>query len=183
MRNPFLYPGFRVLLLFSKDPYREFYLREVAKRARVSSSTAKRFLDFYVEGGLLEKQKKANLALFKANVENLTFRHIKIGYFLMGLSSLVSNLREVYPNASIILYGSCARGEDEPHSDIDLLIISGRKERMEFSVFEKHLGRKINTLVFEPYEWEEKAKKDRAFYERILIDGIPLQGSLPVVKM
>jgi len=183
MRNPFLYPGLRVLLLFSKEPYREFHLREVAKLAEVSSSTAKRFLDFYTESGLLEKQRKANLTLFKANVENLTFRHMKIGYFLMSLQPLVSHLNETYSNASIILYGSCARGEDDPQSDIDLLIVSRRKEKTGVSVFEKHLGRRITMLVYEPHEWEEKAKEDRAFYERILIDGIPLQGSLPVVRL
>jgi predicted nucleotidyltransferase len=183
MRNPFLYPGFRVLLLFLKEPYREFHLREVAKLTKVSSSTAKRFLDFYTESGFLEKQKKANLTLFKSNIENLSFRHIKIGYFLMNLQPLVTNLREVYSNASIILYGSCARGEDDPQSDIDFLIISRRKEKVELGVSEKHLKRKITMLVYEPREWEEKAKKDKAFYERILIDGILLQGSLPVVKL
>jgi predicted nucleotidyltransferase len=183
MRNPFLYPGFRVLLLFTKEPYREFHLREVAKLAKVSSSTAKRFLDFYVESGFLEKQKKANLTLFNSNIENQSFRHIKIGYFLMSLQPLVSNLCEVYSNASIVLYGSCARGEDDPHSDIDLLIITRRREKVELSASEKRLGRKITILVYEPHEWEEKAKKDKAFYERILIDGILLQGSLPVVKL
>jgi predicted nucleotidyltransferase len=81
------------------------------------------------------------------------------------------------------LYGSCARGEDDPQSDIDFLIISRRKEKVELGVSEKHLKRKITMLVYEPREWEEKAKKDKAFYERILIDGILLQGSLPVVKL
>jgi len=183
MRNPFLYPGLRVLILFTKEPYREFHLREIAKLAEVSSSTAKRFLDFYTESGLLEKQRKANLTLFKASIENLTFRHIKIGYFLLDLQPLVSQLHETYPNASIVVYGSCARGEDDLQSDIDLLIVSRRKEKVELSIFEKQLGRKITMLVYEPHEWDEKAKEDRAFYERILIDGIALQGNLPVVKL
>jgi len=183
MRDPFLYPALRVLLLFFNEPYREFHLREIAKLAKVSSSTAKRFLDFYSEKGFLQKQRKANLALFKANVENPTFKHMKIGHFLLGLQPLVNNLKEVYPNSSIILYGSCARGEDDLQSDIDLLIISRKKEKVELSKFEKKFERKINLLAYEPHEWEEKAEKDRAFYKRILTDGIPLQGNLPVVKL
>jgi len=183
MKDPFLYPGLRVLLLFFNEPYREFHLREIAKLAEVSSSTAKRFLDFYSENGFLQKQRKANLALFKANVENPSFKYMKIGYFLLKLQSLVDYLKEVYPNSPIILYGSCARGEDDLQSDIDLLIISRKKERAQLSKFEKQFERKITLLVCEPHEWEEKAKKDKAFYERILIDGISLQGNLPVVKL
>jgi len=98
MRNPFLYPGLRVLLLFSKEPYREFHLREIAKLAEVSSSTAKRLLDFYTESGLLEKQRKANLTLFRANNENLTFRHIKIGYFLVSPQPPIGHLHETHLN-------------------------------------------------------------------------------------
>lgn len=183
MRDPFFYPGMRVLLVFFDDPYRDFHLREIAKLAQVSSSTAKRFLDFYSEKGLLQKQRKANLVLFKANVENATFRHVKIGYFLLKLRPLVDYLRSVYSDSSIILYGSCARGEDDPNSDIDFLILSRKKEKADLQRFEKQFERKITVLVYAPHEWEEKAVKDRSFYERILTDGIPLQGSLPVVKL
>lgn len=182
MKDPFLYPGLRVLLLLCKEPYREFHLREIAKLAKVSSSTAKRFLDFYSEKMFLKKQRKANLVLFKANLENPAFKYMKVSYFLLESQSLLDYLREVYPNSSIVLYGSCARGEDDMRSDIDLLIISRKKKKTELRRFEKQLERKITLLVYAPPEWEEKAKSDRAFYERILIDGIVLQGSLPVVK-
>jgi len=44
------------------------------------------------------------------------------------------------------------------------------------------LKTKAAILIYTLHEWEEKAKKDKAFYERILIDGIVFQGNLPVVK-
>jgi hypothetical protein len=31
MKDPFVYPGLRVLLLFFNEPYREFHLREITK--------------------------------------------------------------------------------------------------------------------------------------------------------
>lgn len=157
-------------------------MRQIAKLANVSSSTAKRFLDFYNEKRFLQKQKKANLVLFKANIENSVFRFMKIGHFLLKLQSLIDHLKEAYPDSSVILYGSCARGEDDLQSDIDLLVISRKKEKVQLVKFEKQLERKIALLVYSPQEWEEKTKKDRAFYERILIDGITLNGNLPVVS-
>ena len=183
MKDPFMYPGLRILLLFFNEPYRDFHLREIAKLAKVSSSTAKRFLDFYNEKGFLEKQRKANLVLFKANLENPAFKHMKVSYFLMKSRSLANYLKQVYPDSSIVLYGSCARGEDDLQSDIDLLVISRKKEKAELAKFEKQLERKITLLMYTPQDWEEKTRSDRAFYERILTDGIVLQGSLPVVKL
>jgi len=182
MNNPFHYPGFRILALFFNEPYRDFHLRQIAKLTDVSSSTAKRFLDFYSENIFLIKSRKANLVLFKANLENLTFRYMKLSHFMMKMKPLTDLLKNTYPNSSIILYGSCARGEDEQQSDIDLLIVGRKTERFDLSKFENKLKRKITILIYTPQEWEEKSKKDKAFYERILVDGIVLQGNLPVVK-
>jgi predicted nucleotidyltransferase len=182
MNNPFQYPGFRILTVFFGEPYREFHLREIAKVAEVSSSTAKRYLDFYEANGFLIRESKANLALFRANVENISFRFMKIALFLFKARPLTDFLSEAYSGSSIVLYGSCARGEDGPESDMDLLVVGRRVEKMDLTRYEDMLGRKINLLIFEPREWEEKAEEDRAFYERVLVDGIVLQGTLPVVS-
>jgi predicted nucleotidyltransferase len=101
---------------------------------------------------------------------------------MMKAKSLIDFLKNTYPNSSIVLYGSCARGEDDPNSDVDLLIVGRKRKHLDFNKFESNLGRKIIVLIYTPHEWEEKAKKDHAFYDRILIDGIVLDGMLPVVK-
>jgi predicted nucleotidyltransferase len=183
MNNPFYYPGFRILTTFFDEPYREFHLREIAKLAGVSSSTAKRYLDFYSKNDFLARSRRANLVLLKANLESLSFRYMKLAYFTTKLKPLTDFLEHTMPNTSIILYGSCARGEDDPQSDVDLLIIGKKLGRLDFGRFEKRLARRIVVLNYTQTEWEEKAEKDRAFYERILIDGIVLQGNLPVVKL
>ena len=182
MNNPFRYPGLRILIVFFNEPYRDFHLRQIAKLANVSSSTAKRFLDFYSENTLLVKSRRANLVLFKANLENHGFRYMKLSYFMMTVQPLIASLKKTHPTSSIVLYGSCARGEDDPESDIDLLVIGRKTEQVDVSKFEKSVGRKITCLIYTPQEWEEKAQKDKAFYERILVDGIVLHGNLPVVN-
>jgi len=182
MNNPFEYPGFRVLVVFFDDPYREFHLREAAEIADVSPSTAKRFLDFYEANGFLIKERKANLALFRADVENDSFRLMKTALFLFKARPLTEFMAEAYAGSSVVLYGSCARGEDGPESDVDMLIVGRRAEKMDLTRYEGVLGRRINTMVFDPQEWEEKAEEDRAFYERVLVDGIVLHGTLPVVS-
>jgi predicted nucleotidyltransferase len=182
MDNPFQYSGLRVLKLFFDEPYRDFYLREIAKLVDVSPSTAKGFLDFYENRGLLLKSRRANLVLFKANVENPSFRSMKVGLFLLKAEPLIDFLKRKYADSSIVLYGSCARGEDDSESDADLLAVGRRNDHVDVSAYEKQLGGRITLLVYASRQWEEKAKEDKAFYERILVDGVMLHGSLPVVK-
>ena len=182
MNNPFKYPGFRILTVFFDEPYREFHLREVAEISEVSPSTAKRFLDFYEASGFLVKERKANLVLFQADLENNSFRFMKVALFLFKARQLMDFLTEAYKGSSIILYGSCARGEDSPESDVDLLAVGRRAEKMDLTRYEDLLGRRINVIAFDSQEWEEKAEEDKAFYERILVDGIVLKGTLPVVS-
>ena len=181
MRNLFEYPGFRILAIFLEEPYREFYLREVASHARASVSTVKAYLDSFVRDEFLLRSKRANLALFKANIENAAFRHFKIVYLLHCVRPLIKRLKQNYENSSIILYGSCARGEDDKDSDIDLLII-GRAEKAELTEFERRFNRKITLLAFSYQDWEEKSKQDEAFYESVIADGLIIQGNLPVIK-
>ena len=181
MRSLFEYPGFRILAVFLKEPYREFYLREVASHTRVSVSTVKAYLDSLVSDGFLLRSKRANLALFKANMEDPAFKHFKIAHLMRHLRPLIRHLRQKYEKSSIILYGSCARGEDDKDSDIDLLII-GRAEKVELTDFEKKFNRTITVLVYSYQDWEEKAKQDEAFYESIITDGLVTQGNLPVIK-
>jgi len=181
MRNLFEYPGFRILAIFLEEPYREFYLREVASHARASASTVKAYLDSFVRDEFLLRSRRANLALFKANIENAAFRHFKIAYLLHCVRPLIKRLKQDYENSSIILYGSCARGEDDKDSDIDLLII-GRAEKAELTEFERRFSRKITLLAFSYQDWEEKSKQDEAFYESVIADGLIIQGNLPVIK-
>ena len=181
MKSLFEYPGFRILAVFLKEPYREFYLREVASHAKVSVSTVKAYLDSLVSDEFLLRSNRANLTLFKANMENPAFKHFKIAHFLRHLRPLINHLRQKYEKSSIILYGSCARGEDDKDSDIDLLIIGGA-EKIELTDFERKFNRTITLLVYGYQDWEEKAKQDEAFYESIITEGLAIQGNLPVIK-
>lgn len=183
MDNPFEYHGLRILALFFDEPYRDFYLREIAKLAGLSPSTAKRFLDFYVAKGFLVRSRRANLVLFRADLDSPSFRSMKLAAFLLKAKPLIDFLKKAYTDSMIVLYGSCARGEDDSRSDVDLLVVGRDTSRVDLSRIERQLGRRITLLVFSPVEWEEKARVDKAFYERILVDGVVLQASLPVVKV
>ncbi len=184
MNGTFDYPGLKILDLFFEDPYREIYLREVSTLAKVSPSTTKRFLDEYTKLGLLSKTKRANLHLFKANLDEPSFRLWKISRLLLRSGPPMRQLAEEYPDSTLTLYGSCANGTDAPASDLDLLLITRQSREPPARLLHeisRRTGRTVQLLKYTPEEWDRKAVEDKPFYERVIIDGIAISGNLPVV--
>ena len=146
--------------------------------------TVKRALTLLVEDELLTKIKDKNRILYKANIETPAFRHLKISYNLSWLHERrVTNflLHQMNTVTSIILFGSFAKGENDEASDIDILIISLAKHKPTAELA-KLLERDVNLVNFTPSQWSNQAKKNRAFYLDVILDGIVLYGTKPVVE-
>lgn len=178
------YAGQKILELFFEEPFRQFHLRETARKTNVSAPTAKIQLDKFVRGCLIEKSSKANLSLFKANTKSKRFQLLKTAYSLEKIekSGLAEEIKKRLNPKAVVLFGSAARGEDSKESDMDLLIITKNKQNVELDRFGKKISREINCTLFSPTEWKKKAVENRPFYQRILIEGIVLDGELPVVE-
>jgi len=177
-------PLWKLLCLFFENPYEEFYLRELARKAGISVFSAKKFVDEMVKDEMLIENRKGNMRYFKANLANLFFRHLKISFSLKRIieSGLIEYLKENIPAiSSITLYGSVAKGEDDKKSDVDLLVI-GQKKKVDLSKFEKKIGREIRIIVIKWAEWRKLAEENKAFYREIVASGIALYGEKPVIE-
>ncbi len=82
-------------------------------------------------------------------------------------------LKEIEPSATVILYGSCARGDFHEGSDIDLLILvdtdtidRGLQKRIKYPLYEIELetGQLISPLVVSKKNWENRQKISPFFY-------------------
>lgn len=86
------------------------------------------------------------------------------------------------PDATIILYGSRARGEHDFDSDFDILILLNqnkitRKDEImvKYPLYdiEFDTGKIISPFVLSKKDWESRHKKT-PFYENVMKDGIVL---------
>ena len=83
--------------------------------------------------------------------------------------------------SSILLFGSYAKGDNDEESDIDILVISLAKEKPTATLAQL-LKRDVNLISFSPAEWSQQAKTNKAFYFDVILDGIVLYGTRPVVE-
>lgn len=138
------------------------HLREIARRAGISSSEAKRELDILVSTGILKARRKGNLALFHQNescpfLAELKGLYLKTEGVFAQLKEGLSGIKEI---EFAFVYGSFARGDEKETSDIDLMIVGKpdmEKMHKRIMELEGKMGREINYSVYPLREIHRKA--------------------------
>ncbi|NJK85427.1 MAG: nucleotidyltransferase domain-containing protein [Bacteroidales bacterium] len=97
-------------------------------------------------------------------------------------NAILKKIKEINPNAEVILYGSRARGDYNPHSDWDILILlNDLKVNLENEqIFRHHIfdleleiGEPISIMVRSKNDWEENYSVT-PLYKSIKGEGITL---------
>ncbi len=162
----------KVLNLIADEPYRKFYLREIAKILKISPSSAKKALDRLKKLNLTKEENIANLRIVSGNMEERLLKQIKITSNIEFVKPLIKKLE---PSISVILYGSFAKGENDQQSDIDLLVVSNKKEDFKIHEYE---GYDTQIVKMTPAQWK-KTKKENLAFAREVKKGILLKGEMP----
>jgi len=98
------------------------------------------------------------------------------------LNNIKNTIKSIDPKATIILYGSFARGDSNSNSDIDLLILVDNKnispkekKKIKYPLYEIEFetGQIISPLVLSRFDWESK-HRITPFYENVSKEGIKL---------
>jgi predicted nucleotidyltransferase len=98
------------------------------------------------------------------------------------LSSIKMTVKSIDPTATVILYGSYARGDNNKDSDIDLLILVDKprltpeeSKNIKYPLYEIEFetGQIISPLVLTRKDWETR-HRITPFYENVTREGIAL---------
>lgn len=98
------------------------------------------------------------------------------------LLTIKDSVKSIDPTATVILYGSFARGDNDQNSDIDLLILLEKErltrddeKKIKYPLYdiEFETGRIISPLVLSKYDWESR-HKITPFYENVTNEGVIL---------
>jgi len=81
------------------------------------------------------------------------------------LEPLVSELKEVA--RQIILFGSCATGEDLIDSDIDLFVLADEPDLIRVKIKQNECERELNPVIVDPMEFAIMETQDTVFLSEI----------------
>ncbi len=138
----------KVLSYLAKFSDREFHEREIARRTGISYGSANRVLNELFRDGMVVRRQAGKMLFYSFNLRDPLARTLKIFVSVSILRLLIKGLRE--SASEIVLYGSCARGEDTSASDIDLFIVSEERQKCLEIIESFALGNGFEGIVIEP---------------------------------
>lgn len=171
-----MFKELNILKLFFEEPAREFNVREIARILKISPATASKKLKKLNVHSFLKFRKERILDLYKANFDSEEYKDLKIYYTIRKLktSNFINEINKFYLFPTIILFGSCSKGEDIESSDIDLVIISEKTKIFpELKKFEKIFKKEIQ--IFNIRKISEIPNKHLI---NNILNGITIQGGV-----
>lgn len=155
-------------------PEHAFYLREIARSAETSPSSLQRELAALTAAGLITREARGHQVYFRANRESPLFEELRsIVVKTFGVADVLRRaLAPLAPQLRVaFIYGSLARGDSRPESDVDVMVIGNppfAEVVARLQPAESAVGRRVNPTVYPPVEFSKKAATRSGFVATVL---------------
>jgi len=176
----------RVLGVLYGDPERSFFASEIFRRAGSGRGAVQRELQRLTASGLARVTRIGNQKHYQANRDSPVFSELRS--IVLKTSGLAEPLRKALRPLGgkidlAIIYGSVARGEDRPQSDVDVLVIGPVSTIMAQAAFKpvaRAHNRKINANAVTEADLISQLDAGSAFWRDVLTGPlIKLKGEIP----
>ena len=165
--------------------------RELARLIGYSQNQTRLALEELERNGLVVWQSAGRSHLYSADSDNIIITDfLEAGFRLED--TLLNRLADVYFTevgkdlVSVILFGSVAKAEERPESDIDLVVVV--RDKADLKVVEdrtaeasakvtRRFGNQATALVVKKSDYERKVKQNRGFWREVVETGIELKAS------
>lgn len=163
----------KILILFFTHPDKEYHLREVVRCIKGGRGAVARELKALAEVGILEREEKANLVLYRANHDCPVYSEIHnlIVKTAGVVDVLLATLSDLEGVSYAFIFGSSASGDLGGLSDIDMFVIGdidfSEVSKVLYSA-EKTLSREINPAVYTEVEFTNMLFEHNHFVMNVL---------------
>jgi len=165
-----------VLSLFFMHVGESFYQDQVVVAVGSGHGAVQRELRRLTDAGILARSVSGRQVYFRANEECPIFADLR------GLIVKTAGLADVIRTAlaplrdrivAAFIFGSMARGEEKPASDVDLLVVGdvGMAGLVSsLSEAQRTLAREINPTIYPPNEFSRKMREGQHFIRSVMAD-------------
>lgn len=163
-----------VLELFFNEGSKHWHFEEIIKASKLSRDKANNWLVRFQKEKLITKIKeKGKMPYYIADFESPSYKNRKKLYALEKFykTGLLNHLMGLKEAKTIILFGSFSRSDWHTNSDIDIFIL-GNADKFEQGLYEKKLGREIQTFI---YKEENNIQKGLL---KSILTGYTIKGSI-----
>lgn len=163
-----------LLSTFFSNPGAEYYTRQLASMHGISVGTIHREINKLLSSGMFNVRNVGNIKLFSLNKQNPVYEEMKnIIYKTVGAVKLIKDaVADVKGIKIAFIYGSFAKGDERPDSDIDVFLIGNDVDEDELvvniSIVEKKLFKEINYTQYTENEYKKEKKKKNSFILEIM---------------
>jgi predicted nucleotidyltransferase len=150
-----------------------YFVRQLAAILEEDPTHLSREMAKLVNLGILKSVRQGNLKQFHVDRECIFFNEMK-GLVLktMGAAGQIrESLHGLKGVMFAFIYGSYAKGKEEIHSDVDVIIVGKvNMDKLDNLVLDldKKLGRTINYLVYSSEEFSSKRRARDSFLKSVL---------------
>jgi len=131
--------GLEVIALYTGNYKAEFYLRQIAKLAKLPVKTCQNILSQLEKDKILKGKVEGKNKYFSLNLDNIQTKSYllqaeihKTDMFLENYPQIKTFLKSFNTNIPIIVFGSFAKLKANKDSDIDLFIVSEKGQKLPF---------------------------------------------------
>ena len=128
-----------VIALYTGNYKAEFYLRQIAKLAKLPVKTCQNFLSQLEKDKILKGKVEGKNKYFSLNLDNIQTKSYllqaeihKTDMFLENYPQIKTFLKSFNTNIPIIVFGSFAKLKANRNSDMDLFIVSEKGQELPF---------------------------------------------------
>ena len=167
--------------LFFQYPSKQWHFEDVLCACGLSRGQVNFWLRKLRKEQIIVRIKpKGKMPYYIANYKHVHYQNTKrlFGFAKLHESGLLDYLCSLDKANTVILFGSFAKGENIKRSDIDILIITPLKKKIDISKFEEKIGHEIQIFTYSKESLKKMKNKELL---NNFINGIVLEGHMEII--
>ncbi len=153
-----------------------FYLRQIADLTGLAVGSVQRELANLVRAGLVVRTAKGHQVYFRADERSPIYPEL-VGLVTKtaGVAGVIRDALAPFARKKMItiafIYGSIAAGEQQPSSDVDLMILGDIELKTVVPILrrvEDQVGREVNPTIYHPEDFRQRLAAGEHFLSRII---------------